>query len=124
MFLYPSLFTRVRGRVILRSSRLLNSKRSGQLTVGVGLGQQVVGLLLDGGDRVGAGREAQRRLLLTREPDQRLGELGGVASLLAVHAVPDGYGLLGALGVVLDRGLGVVRRLRREQLGAEEAGLH
>ena len=36
-----------------------------------------------------------------------LGELGGVAALLAVHAVPGGDGLLGALGVVVDRGLGV-----------------
>ena len=57
------------------------------------------------------------------ELDQRLGELGGVAALLAVHALPGGDGLLGALGVVVDRGLGVLRRLRREQLGAEEAGL-
>jgi hypothetical protein len=45
------------------------------------------------------------------------------ASLLAVHGVPRGNGLLGALPIVVDRGLGVLGRLRCEQLGAEEAGL-
>ena len=54
---------------------------------------------------------------------QRLGELGRVAALLAVHALPE-LALGGvALGVVLDRRRGVVRRLLREQLGAEEAGV-
>jgi hypothetical protein len=44
--------------------------------------------------------------------------------LLAVHGVPGRDGLVGPLGVVVDRGLRVVGRLRAEQLGAEEAGLH
>ena len=57
------------------------------------------------------------------EAYQCVGEFGGIAALLAVHALPGGDGLLGPLGVVGDRGLGVLRRLRREQLGAEEAGL-
>src|SRR6266496_1242862 len=93
-----------------------------QVTVGVDLGEHVLGLLLDDLDGVGAGDPAQRRLVLARELDQRLGELGGVTALLAVHALPGGDGLLGSLGVVVDRRLGVVRRLLREQLGAEEAG--
>ena len=42
------------------------------------------------------------------ELDQRVGELGGVATLAAVHAFPGSDGLLGALGVVVDRGLGVL----------------
>jgi hypothetical protein len=42
---------------------------------------------LERGDRVGAGGEAQRRLLLTCEVDQRVGELRGIAALLPVHAV-------------------------------------
>jgi len=50
---------------------------AGQLAVGVGLGQEVLGLLLDSFDRVGSGREAQRWLILACELDQRAGELGG-----------------------------------------------
>src|SRR5512132_2990021 len=57
---------------------------AGQLAVGVGLGQEVFGLLLDSGDGVGAGHPAQRRLVLACELDQGVGELGGVTSLLAV----------------------------------------
>ena len=52
---------------------------------------------------------------------QRLGELGRVAGLPAVLALPElALGSV-ALGVVLDRRRRVVRRLLREQLGAEEA---
>src|SRR5438132_11593974 len=46
-----------------------------------------------------------------------------VADLLTVHALPGGAGLLGALGIVPGRGLGVLRRRRREQLRAAGAGL-
>src|SRR6185369_7103985 len=70
---------------------------AGQVAVGAGLGQEGLCFLLDGGDRVGAGREPQWRLVLARELDQRVGEPGGVASLSAVHAVPSGDGLPGAL---------------------------
>ena len=75
------------------------------------------------GDRVGAGDEAERRLLLLGDGQQRLGELGRVAGLLAVLALPE-LALGGvALGVVLDGRRGVVRRLLGEQLGAEEPGV-
>jgi len=53
---------------------------AGQFAVGAGLGEEVLGLLLDSGDRVGAGHEAQRQLALARELDQRVGELGGVTA--------------------------------------------
>jgi hypothetical protein len=52
-------------------------ERRGQVTVGVDLGQEVLGLLLDGLDGVGAGDPAQRRLVPARELDQGVGELGG-----------------------------------------------
>jgi hypothetical protein len=48
-----------------------------QLAVGVGLGEQGLGFLLDGLDGVGAGGPAQRWLVLVGELDQRTGELGG-----------------------------------------------
>ena len=61
--------------------------------------------------------------LLAGDHDERLRELGRVAGLLAVLGLipcpPGGV----ALGVVLDGWLGVVRRLLREELGAEEPGV-
>jgi hypothetical protein len=48
-------------------------QRRRQLAVGVGLGQEVLGLLLDRGDGVGAGHPAQRRLVLACQLDQRVG---------------------------------------------------
>ena len=93
------------GRAVAQASswaRLLDSSRWASAWA-----SRSLGLLLDGGDGVGAGDEAQRRLVLAGELDQGVGELGGVAALLAVHALPGGDGLLGALGVVVDRGLGV-----------------
>src|SRR5829696_8159092 len=81
------------------------------------LGELLFGLR----DGVGAADEAKRRLPQLGDGDERLGELGRVAALLAVHALPE-LALGGvALGVVLDRRGRVVRRLLREQLGAEEA---
>ena len=112
---------------LFRSPPLLDvvvGERRGQLPVGVGLGEQVPGLLLEGRDGVGAGGPAQRRFGLARQLHQRLGELGGVAALQTTHPLPCGHGLPGLLGVVVDRRLGVLRRLFGEQLGAEEAGLH
>jgi hypothetical protein len=82
------LFCELRLEGFLRSSRLLNSKRSGQVTVGVDLGEQVLRLLLDAGDGVGTGDPADWRLLGAGELDQRRGELGGIAALQAVHAGP------------------------------------
>jgi hypothetical protein len=55
--------------------------------------------------------------------EQRGGELGWVAALLAVHAPPGVDGGGGAVGVVVDRQLGPDRRgSLDEQFGAEEAG--
>ena len=107
--------------VVLRSSHAVSSgQRRGQLAVGVDLLLERGDLLLGRGDGVGAGDEAPRRLLLVGDRQQRLGELGRVADLLAVLALPE-LELRGvALGVVLDRRRGVVRRLLREELGAEE----
>ena len=60
---------------------------------------------------------------LAGELDERAGELGGVAALLAVHRLPGVDGVLGALGVVVDRRLRPGRRGVLQQIGAEEAGL-
>jgi hypothetical protein len=91
--------------------------------VGIDLVEQFPRLLFDTLDGVGAGDPAQRRLGLVGEVDECGCQLGGIAPLLTVHAVPRLDSLPGALGVVVDRGLGVVRRLRGEQVGAEEPGL-
>ena len=48
-----------------------------QLAVGVGLGEQVVGLLLDSRDSVGAGHEAQRRLVLSASRTSAAASLAG-----------------------------------------------
>src|SRR3954469_9250060 len=78
-------------------------------------------LLLGLRDGVGAADEAEWRLLQLGDGDERLRELGRVAALLAVHALPELALRSVALGVVLDRRRRVVRRLLREQLGAERA---
>src|SRR5687768_3479795 len=101
----------------------IEREAAGQVAVGIALSEEILRPSLERGDRIGAGGEAQRRLLLTCEVDQRIGELRGIADLLPVHTLPGGDGLLAPFGVVLDRGLGVLGRLRREQFGAEEAGL-
>src|SRR3954463_14469411 len=98
-------------------------ERRRQLAVGVDLLLAFGELLLGLRERVGAGDEAERRLLFVGDDQERPGELGGVAALLAVHALPE-LALRGvALGVVLDRRGGVVRRLLGEQLGTEEPGV-
>jgi hypothetical protein len=48
-------------------SGVVVGKVARQFAVGVGLGQEVLGLLLDRGDGIGAGRKAQRRLVLACE---------------------------------------------------------
>jgi hypothetical protein len=75
-------------------------------------------------DGVGAGGPAQQWLALVGELNQRAGELGRVAALLTVHALPGSNVLFSALGIIVDRGLGITGGLRREELGPEEAGLY
>src|SRR4051812_14248094 len=87
-----------------RWSGVVVSQGRGQLAVSIGLGEQESCLLLDRLHRVDAGDEAQRWLVLTGELDQRVGELGRVAALLAVHALPSSDGQRGAFGVVRDGG--------------------
>jgi hypothetical protein len=81
------------------------------------------GLLLDGSDRVGAGNPAQRRLLLVDDGYQSLRQLGRVVGLLPAQRFPGGPGLGSALGVVVDRQVGVGGGLVREQIGAKETRL-
>src|SRR4051812_40634818 len=78
-------------------ARVVVRERRGQFAVGVGLGKQVFGLLFDGLDGVGTGDPAQRWLVLARKLDERLGELGRVTALQAVHALPGGDSLFGFL---------------------------
>ena len=61
---------------------------------------------------------------LGRKLDKCLGELRGVTALLAVHFLPGGDCLARRLRVVSDRRLRPLRRLVREQLGAEKSGFH
>src|SRR6266545_908835 len=93
----------------LRGLSLVECERRRQAAVGIDLREQVVGLLLDGLDRVRARNPAQRRLLLVDDGHKSLRELRGVAALLAAHCLPGGPRLGGALGVVGDRQLGVGR---------------
>src|SRR3954453_13513402 len=99
---------------------LVERERRRKVAVGINLREQLVGLLLDGLDRVGASNPAQRWPFLVDDRDPSLGELRGITALLAAHRLPGGAGLGGPLGVVVDRQLGVGRRLLFEQLGAEE----
>ena len=61
------------GYAVCHSLGVVVHERRGQRAVGVGLGHQLLRLLLEGLDGVGAGRPAQRRLVAARECDQRLG---------------------------------------------------
>src|SRR5687768_6566694 len=97
-----------------RGSDVVVGEVARQVAVGVGLLKKQLGPVLEGVNRVGAGGETQRRLVLGGEVDQRVGELGGVTALLAVHALPGSDGLLGALAVVLDQRLGILRRFGRQ----------
>src|SRR5881392_3358525 len=56
--------------------------------MGVGLVEQILGLLLEGLDRVGAGGPPPRRFGLPRKLDKCLGELAGVTALQAGHFLP------------------------------------
>ena len=69
--------------------------------MGLDLLLEVGHLLLGEGDSVRAGDEPTRRLLILRDPNERLRELGRIARLLAVLGLPPLELLSGALGVVL-----------------------
>ena len=78
---------------------------AGKIAVGIGLGEEVFGLLLDFCDRVRSCDEPPRRLLQLGEGAERGGELGGISALLAVHPAPGGHGGGCSVGVVVDRQL-------------------
>ena len=102
---------------------LVSCERGRQVAIGVDLLLEVLHLLLGDGDGIGAGDKAARRGLLVGDRDERLRELGRVASLspiLSLIPFPLGRAVL---SVVLDGRRGVGRRLLREQLGAEHAGV-
>ena len=55
--------------------------------MGLGLGEKRIGLGLKRLHGVGAGSEASGRILKREELYEGVGELGGVATLLSVHAL-------------------------------------
>jgi hypothetical protein len=99
---------------------ILPCKRGRQIAEGVRLLLQVLRLLLGDGDDIGAGDEATRRLLLAGDRDEGARELGGVAGLLAVHALVPLHSLCMTVGVVVNGRRRVGRRLLGQEIGAEE----
>src|SRR6266852_3470329 len=91
-----------------------------EVPLSVDLCLQIGELLLRGGNGIGAGDKAARRWLLVADPDECSRELGRVAGLLAILGFPKRELLRSALVIILDGRLGVVRRLLREELCAEE----
>jgi hypothetical protein len=61
--------------------------------MGAGLGEQLVGLLRESLDSVGAGRPTLRRRGFAGKLDQSFRELGRITALLAVHLLPRGDSL-------------------------------
>ena len=70
------------------------------------------------------GQEPAWQVGLPVEQDQRLRELGRIASLLAVGTGPELLLLRPALAVVRKRGLGILRRFLSEKFRAEEARIY
>ena len=112
---------RCAGRLV-GGSGVVVGEVGGEVAVGVGLGEEGLGLGLEDADGVGAGRIARRGLVEGGEVDKGSGELGRLAALLFRSCSANRRWWLGTFGVVLDRGCGELRRLRREELGAEESG--
>ena len=61
--------------------------------MGTGLREKRIRFRLEGLHRIGAGSETNWGLVKSSKAHERVGKFGGVASLLAVHAVPrrDGF---------------------------------
>jgi hypothetical protein len=91
--------------------------------VGVDLREQRVCVAHDGFHGVGTGYPPRGRIVGIDERHEGGRELGRVAALPAIHALPSILGPGAQIGVVVDRELGPRRRLGRQQLGAKEAGL-
>ena len=90
--------------------------------MGSALGEKRVGLGRKRLHGVGAGSEAGGRILERDELYEGVGELGGIATLLPIHALPGRDDFLRLLGIVVDGRLGVRGRVVAEQLGTEKPG--
>src|SRR4051812_8546651 len=88
------------------------------------LREQCIGLGLKGLHCISAGSKARWRIVQRGQSHESLGKLDRIATLLAVHAGPGRYSLLGALLIVSDGGLSVDGRVLCKKLGAEESGLN
>src|ERR1700733_14317585 len=89
----------------------------------VRLGEQRIGLGLEGLHGIGTSGKPERRLFESGEMHNCMSELSRVAALLAVHAAPSVNDFPGLLGVIVDGGLGVGGGVFTEELSAEEARL-
>ena len=96
---------------------------AGQVPEGVGLRLQGLGLLLGELEDGGQGDEPAGWLLQAGDGEQGLGELGGVAFLMAVHVLVPLHAFGVPVGVVRDRRGGVAGGVGGQQVGAEEAGV-
>jgi hypothetical protein len=89
--------------------------------VGLRLCEQRVRLGLKRLYGIGACSKTSGRLRKADERHQSSRELGGVPALFPVHALPGDNYFLGLLGIALNSGLSVGRRVVAQQLGAEES---
>src|SRR3954451_22044034 len=66
----------------------------------VGLLDELVRLMLEGGNGIGAGGEPRRRVVQGSELHEHRSKLGGIAPLLPIHALPRLDGRARAVGIV------------------------
>jgi hypothetical protein len=88
---YPARRRRAQAtrRSARRSTRpIVVRERGGQRAVCVDLGEQILGLVLDRRNCIGSCDEAERWSVEFGDRHERGGELGGIPTLLAVHAPP------------------------------------
>src|SRR2546422_5644659 len=109
--------------VVLRRG-LVVGEGGRQVAVRSGLGKKVFRLLLDELDGVGAGDPPLGRGRLAGDLHEGLGELGGVAGLLAALALPPGLLLLPPLFVVREGQRAEGHRLVRDELRPEKARVY